>query len=291
MTAPTITVPKPLGPEQVRQYLDEGYLEIHGLLTPREIAILREEVVKFARGDYPLANFRPLPKGASDEDAMRRLLVVDAAHAASSAVSELIRQPRICGVISQIAAAHRRGWDGSAKFVQSTLYVKPPGAQGHPWHQDDRAIRTWDQSLCAAWIPLDDATVDNGCLWVIPGSHRKGYLYPLCKHNKPDFAFNYEAHGFDDSEAVQVEVRAGSMLFFSGSLLHRSLPNRSQSFRRAFVHHYTSAWTELPWFDHAEDKLRNDLRTVIPVAGTDPYAWKGYEPVSQAYCRWQDPAA
>jgi hypothetical protein len=46
------------------------------------------------------------------------------------------------------------------------------GKPGQAWHQDETFIPTPDASLCGVWIALDDATVDNGCLWVQPGSHR-----------------------------------------------------------------------------------------------------------------------
>jgi ectoine hydroxylase-related dioxygenase (phytanoyl-CoA dioxygenase family) len=46
-------------------------------------------------------------------------------------------------------------------------------------HQDEYYIPTRDRSLCASWIALDDATIDNGCLWVIPGSHRQGVIWPM----------------------------------------------------------------------------------------------------------------
>lgn len=56
--------------------------------------------------------------------------------------------------------------------MQSMLFIKSAGKLGQNWYQDEGFIHTGDQTLNAAWIALDDATVENGCLWVIPGSHQ-----------------------------------------------------------------------------------------------------------------------
>src|SRR3954466_9438000 len=113
--------------------------------------------------------------------------------------------------------------------MQSMLFVKPPGLPGQAWHQDEIYIPTRDRSLAGAWIAIDDATVENGCLRVLPGSHRMGYLYPQRQHTDlEEFDFAGESHGFDDAGEVAVEVKAGSVVFFNGYLLHRSRRNRSQ---------------------------------------------------------------
>jgi hypothetical protein len=59
------------------------------------------------------------------------------------------------------------------------MFMKGPGKPGQAPHQDEFFIPTRDTSLCASWIALDDVTVDNGGLWVIPGSHCHKTLYPM----------------------------------------------------------------------------------------------------------------
>jgi len=90
-----------------------------------------------------------------------------------------------------------------------------------------------------------------------------------------------ESYGFDDTAEVAVELGAGSVLFFNGYLLHRSKPNRSDGYRRTFVGHYLNAWSLLPWRQRQRPEDPNvaelDSRRVVPVAGHDPYEWKGYE--------------
>jgi phytanoyl-CoA hydroxylase len=76
------------------------------------------------------------------------------------------------------------------------LFIKSEGKPGQAWHQDELFIPTRDRSLTAAWIALDDAIVGNGCLWVLPGSHRPGILYPDRDHDDPRFDCEVEAYDF-----------------------------------------------------------------------------------------------
>jgi phytanoyl-CoA hydroxylase len=146
-------------------------------------------------------------------------------------------------------------------------------------HQDEIYIPTRDRSLIGAWIAMDDATIENGCLWVIPGSHKTGYLYPQRAHENPDeFDFAPESYGFDESLEIPVEVPCGSVVFFNGYLLHRSRKNRANIYRRVLVNHYMNAWSLLPWsLREGESMASADRRCIIPVAGVDPYAWKGID--------------
>lgn len=137
---------------------------------------------------------------------------------------------------------------------------------------------------------MDDATVENGCLWVLPGSHRQGVLWPQRTHRDHRFDCGHESWNFPwhDEDSIPVEVKAGSIVFFNGYLLHRSLPNRSQSsFRRTLVNHYMRAESLLPW-NKPEGKVTMalaDYRDVVMVAGSDPYACKGNEDIARAFVR------
>ena len=157
--------------------------------------------------------------------------------------------------------------------------------------QPNCSAPTRDRSLTGAWIALDDATVENGCLWVIPGSHRPGVIWPAKEHDDERFDCVVEAFDFPytDDDAVAVEVTAGSIVFFNGYLLHRSLPNRAAGgFRRALVNHYMSAESLLPWRHPDNGSLgvaSYDFRDIVMIAGRDPYAWKGTEELSFSHIR------
>jgi phytanoyl-CoA hydroxylase len=275
-----IEVPKLLSEDQVRFFVENGYLVVPDLIAPAELDELKRETVAIARGQYPAEGIEPVPAGLDDDEVLSRILCIHQPHYVSPVMRRYVSHPKICGILSQLVAAHLPWWDGSVKCMQSMLFVKPPGFQGQAWHQDEIYIPTRDRSLCGAWIAMDDATIESGCLWVVPGSHRTGYLFPQRSHDNPDeFDVSRESYGFDESAEVPVEVRAGALVLFNGYLLHRSRKNRAGYYRRVLVNHYCNAWSLLPWsIKEGEHPAMADRRAIVPVAGTDPYAWKGFEP-------------
>jgi len=277
---PRIENASPLSKAQVASFVEDGFLAVSGLIDSSDVAAIREDAGRIARGDYPCKAIEKASPSLSDEEILKTILCIHQPHYISPVMERYTRHPGVCGALSQITGAHLPYWDGSVKCMQSMLFVKPPHFQGQAWHQDEIYIPTRDRSLVGAWIALDDATVENGCLWVIPGSHRIGYLYPQRPHGNPDeFDFAQESHGFDESLEAPVEVKAGTVVFFNGYLLHRSRKNRSSMFRRVLVSHYCNAWSRLPWrVLEGETVASADRRCIIPVAGVDPYAWKGYDP-------------
>jgi len=262
--------------EQVRFFVDEGYLVIPNLVSPAEIEALKKDTSDLARGKYPCNSLKPMPADISDDEIQRKLLCIHQPHHVSPVMKEFAAHPGISGVLSRIIGAHLPHWDGSVKCMQSMLFIKPPGKQGQAWHQDELYIPTRDRSLCGAWIAIDDATEKNGCLRVIPKSHRTGYLWPQSDHNKPEeFDFAQQSIGIDDTQEKLVEVKSGSVVFFNGYLLHRSKKNRSDIYRRALVCHYMNAWSLLPWQTPNLSVGTADFRAIETVSGADPYAWKG----------------
>jgi hypothetical protein len=93
--------------------------------------------------------------------------------------------------------------------------------------------------IMTALIYLDDANVHNGCLEVVPGSHRDGLQQGKSVEG---FGSNeIDQAAFDTKRLVPVEAPAGSVVFFGGFLVHRSLPNRSEADRRALLYSYQPA--------------------------------------------------
>lgn len=276
-----------LSETQLQQYGDDGCLVIEGLVSPHEVEELRADALRLCRGEYESPSLPPVPEGTSETEALAQYLCLHQIHRLSSTMMAGVKHPGISAVLAQLIGPN-------VKCMQSMLFIKPPKFPGQAWHQDEIYIPTRDRSLTGAWIALDDAKVENGCLWVLKKSQQRGYLYPQRAHNRPEeFDFAQQSYGFDDAEEVPVECGAGAVVFFNGYLLHRSQKNRSEHYRRVLVNHYMSAESLLPWHHPGEGErmATADYRGVVMVAGEDPYAWKGYVAESGVHVRTFDPAA
>ncbi|HSJ51604.1 MAG TPA: phytanoyl-CoA dioxygenase family protein [Actinomycetota bacterium] len=271
-------------PPPAGDYDRDGYLVIPDLLDASELARARDECVAICRGDRGQVD-GVIPAGASDPDdeVLRRYLCIHFPHKVSAPMRDLARHPAAVSRLTAVVGPN-------VKMMQSMLFIKSEGKPGQAWHQDETHIPTRDRSLTAVWIALDDATVENGCLWVIPGSHALGVLYPDREQDDPRYDCTREAYGFRyrGEDAVPVALPAGSALVFDGYLLHRSLPNTGRNgMRRALVNHYMSAESLLPWFRPAEGEPMGttDHRDVLLVAGEDPYSFKGTADLMRPHIR------
>jgi len=268
----------------VGEYDRQGYLIIAELLDPALLAQARAESVAICRGDRgDIDGVTPAIKHEDDAAVLRRYLCVHFPHKISSLARDLAQLPVVVQALIGVIGPN-------VKMMQSMLFIKSEGKPGQAWHQDETHIPTRDRSLTAVWIALDDATIENGCLWVIPGSHRASVLYPDRQQGDPRFDCTREAYGFRyrEQDAVPVELPAGAALVFDGYLLHRSLPNTGQhGMRRALVNHYMSAESLLPWFPPGEHEPMGttDHRDILLVAGEDPYAFRGTADLMRPHVR------
>jgi phytanoyl-CoA hydroxylase len=113
-------------------------------------------------------------------------------------------------------------------YWDQAVYKKPEPAREFPWHQDNGYNFIEPQQYLTCWIPLTDATVENGCPWVVPGMHRLGTL----EHWWTDEGWRCLE---DAPDAIPVEVKAGSVVVFSSLTPHRTGPNLSNAVRKAYI--------------------------------------------------------
>lgn len=144
---------------------------------------------------------------------------------------------------------------------QSMYILKSPhiGGEVKP-HQDSTFLYTEPYSCHAFWIPIEDVTKENGCLWVIPGSHKTDlvYRFKLDKQNKKTY-FDPQINNklidelWKESDFVPVEVQKESLVLLHGSIVHKSGKNISAYPRDAYTFHVVDSettWSEDNWIQN-----------------------------------------
>lgn len=128
--------------------------------------------------------------------------------------------------------------------VQSMFYFKPPGARGQAMHQDQFYLMVQPGTCVAAWTAIDDCDAENGGMYVVPETGDAEVMCPAQADAKESFTTHFVPTP-KGKKARLVEMRAGDTLFFNGSALHGSGPNRSKErFRRSFIGHYAAGSLE-----------------------------------------------
>jgi hypothetical protein len=141
---------------------------------------------------------------------------------------DLARDPELVELISSAIGEDVILW-GCQVFCK-------PGGDGleTPFHQDGHYWPIRPLATCTAWIALDPSKVENGCLKVVPGSHRDRKLHPHLREDREDLVLTNRIQGFDESTAVNIELEPGQMSLHDIYMIHGATVNRSPM-RRAGV--------------------------------------------------------
>ena len=148
------------------------------------------------------------------------------------ALHALPDDPRLCEPMRSLCGA------ASLALFTDKLNFKRPGGAPFPWHQDSPYFAfecPHVDRLVSVQLYLDDATEKNGCLWMIPGSHKHGPLPGLTERGTLGRLYTDVERALPGAELVPLEAPAGSAIFFHGDVVHGSRSNRSAASRRAFV--------------------------------------------------------
>jgi hypothetical protein len=142
------------------------------------------------------------------------------------------------------------------------VFCKPP-REGYetPWHQDGHYWPIRPLANCTVWVALEPSTVDNGCLRVIPRSHRGHVLHEHLHEDRTDLTLNQRlAAGFDERDAVDVQLQPGQMSLHDVYMIHGAKPNASAQRRTGVALRY------MPSTSVFERDLRPaDGKTGVPV--------------------------
>lgn len=263
----------------MNQYKETGYLIIPDLFSSEEISELRKETASIFRGKRGrIEGMLDTEDSISDQDVLKRYVAIHFPHKLSPVIYKTLFHEGIVNILTGIIGPN-------VKCMQSMLFVKGPGKAGQSWHQDEFYIPTRDRSLTGVWIAIDDASIENGCLWIIPG--KPSHIMRRVENTSSEYA---DVDSVDvrnlENTAIPVEVKSGSVVFFHGYTLHSSLRNKTTDcFRTALVNHFMSADSMLPWDQDGNLPATEDLRDIVLITGKDPYSWKGTVDLNRPYLR------
>jgi 2-oxoglutarate-dependent dioxygenase len=137
-----------------------------------------------------------------------------------------------------VRAASALVGDGRVRLYSDQALYKPPRHGGKVgWHQDNGYWRLDPATAVTMWLALDDVDEGNGCMWVVPGSHRHGLL----EHHAPKERADLRNVEVDERDAVPVHVPAGHAMFHHCLTLHGTHANRTDRPRRAIAITYMPA--------------------------------------------------
>lgn len=232
-----------LSDEQRACFDEQGFVRIDGFADRETCDAMLDRVVelvhRFDRGEdigdalvlgEPQADFQ----GRTIEDRVAKVFRI----ARDPVFHEFATRPAVVSFVRDLIGT------GRVSSFLSQFIFKNAGAWGQPWHQDSFYFPFEPaRPVVGVWLAVTEATLENGCLHVLPGSHAE----PLHEHvpdQRPNAQFGYvEIVDHDMAASTPVLMQAGDLLLFDSHLMHRSTDNGSAGLRAAMVYHYARKGT------------------------------------------------
>jgi phytanoyl-CoA hydroxylase len=254
-------LPRPmLDPDQLARYAADGFLLLPGFVDPARCDALR------ARAAELVAAFEPPDRRSvftTDEQARKtddyfldsgdqiRFFFEDGAEHAINKIGHALhdldpefdrfsRTPELAALVADLGLDEPR-------LMQSMYIFKQPFVGGEVrCHQDSTFLHTEPERMVGLWFALEDARIDNGCLWAIPGGHREGLRARFVRDGRRTRLDVLDDRPWDDAQLVPLEAKKGVLIVLDGRAPHMSHTNRSPTSRHAYTLHVVSARSEYP---------------------------------------------
>jgi ectoine hydroxylase-related dioxygenase (phytanoyl-CoA dioxygenase family) len=217
--------------DEVAAFDRDGFVVLHDVIDPQLIAEVRSEIDAFE------AETERALRAAHDE----RMFIAEAG-AITFSVHLVTRSPLLRSFAAHpvfTGLCHDLVGDDVRLYWDQAVYKKPEKPRRFPWHQDNGYAFVEPQQYLTCWVPLVDATVDNGCPQVAAGLHRLGTL----QHHYVD-PLGWEC--LSDPDDVRVaEVAVGGVVVFSSLTPHLTGPNTTDHVRKAYILQYAPDGAEV----------------------------------------------
>jgi phytanoyl-CoA hydroxylase len=229
--------------EQQRQYKEEGYMVVRGLISPEEAGRVRDRLIQLLRGehDWPLRHFQILdPSRFRNPEGGYVPIGVQQPAKAESVFRDIADHPRLNSAMEQLLGGPVERFTDQALIKNAT--IEGPSF----YHQDSYYWRLDPECGCNAWIALDTVDREASALGILPGTHRSGTLTPHEQYfDEPSFHDASTGTAFqrwripsaqvDFSREVVLPMSPGDAAFFSNYTWHRAEPNRTGKDKCAYA--------------------------------------------------------
>jgi len=212
--------------EQIEFFDREGYLIVPGLFSPGEVLAIQQHFQDLA-GSGRIPNYNSDKNG----DLRARYPRVVLPHHFDAFSKNMMLHQEVRRVLESLLRKE-------AVACQSMYYFKPPGSHGQALHQDNFYLKVAPATCIGAWTAIDPATPENGCLHVVPKTNALAIQCPdtgeIQRLNRTNIV-----EPPPGMKAVPAIMNPGDTLFFTGSVIHGSGPNRHPTlWRRSWICHY-----------------------------------------------------
>ena len=209
---------------QLKFFDQEGYLELEKILSEQDIVFYSKTYDAFINNEFDTADLRSDLSGKEDKD----MEYITQIMLPSRIYPNLLRHP-----MHQKGLAIAQQLLGEDMILDFDMLINkaPLTNEPTPWHQDAAYwIDMPDKRALSIWFAIDEATVENGCMWYTPKSHQS----PLREHFQPSGKGALQCSG-SENESIAVPLKPGSCAIHHGHTLHYSRGNNTSGHRRAFI--------------------------------------------------------
>jgi len=214
----------------VESYQSDGYYIARKLFSDADVTAIRQHFDEIGRGPAIPGHWEAdLSPGV--KDSLQRYPRVMMPHRFDALSKRYLLDARIQRLLRELLG-------DEALAAQSMFYYKPPGARGQALHQDNFYLKVKPATCVAAWIAIDPSLPENGGMYVVPGTHALAIVCPEQADSMESWTSQL-VRAPKGKKAVAAEMAPGDCLFFNGSAIHGSGPNRHATlWRRSFICHY-----------------------------------------------------
>ncbi len=209
---------------QLKFFDQEGYLELEKILSEQDIVFYSKTYDAFINNEFDTDDLRSDLSGKEDKD----MEYITQIMLPSKIYPNLLLQP-----MHQKGLAIAKQLFGEDMILDFDMLINkaPHTNEPTPWHQDAAYwIDMPDKRALSIWFAIDEATVENGCMWYTPKSHQS----PLREHFQPLGKGALQCSG-SENESIAVPLKPGSCAIHHGHTLHYSRGNNTSGHRRAFI--------------------------------------------------------